>query len=132
MGAYNWLRAEIMCYHCARKFPSVLQVQIGWCRYQEYALGDRIDWMDHDTCKEARLHPELRTLVQHGLPARENYAVSTGDDHVCPSCGATGTILAIVKDNRFAAVLFTPLQVRYSEIVPGTEIDRLSPECPSK
>jgi hypothetical protein len=123
MGAYNWLRATIQCYQCKHNFPAVLQVRIGWCRYDEYSLGDTISWMGPEDRIRASHRSESRTMIEAGSKDWQYFALSTGDDHQCPKCGAQGTILAIVKNNVFEATFFTPKLLSYSEVLMGERLE---------
>lgn len=117
MGAYNWLHTPVQCYNCSQVFTATLQVPIGWCRYDEYSLGDHIVWMNPEDRERASQHPDLRTLIEIGSESWHNFAVSTGDSHKCPNCGVKGTILVIVEDNIFREVRFTAKSLPYGEIL---------------
>jgi hypothetical protein len=48
---------------------------------------------------------ELRTMVEVGSPLWRTFMTSAGDDYACPHCGAQGSVLVEVADNRFVATV---------------------------
>jgi len=126
MGAYNWLRTELECYQCRIQFQVALQVHIGWCRWQELQLGDRVPWMTerdrtHAEASRCELGYELAALVEIGSSNWRNLIVSSGAED-CPDCNARGAALVVIKDNVFDQVLFLPKRVPYGTIYHGDEL----------
>ncbi len=126
MGAYNLLRAVLECYNCGHRFSLVLQVPLGWCRYDEYRIGDAIIWMTPEervyAAEVNRTVGELRTMLEAGCPDWRDVAISAGEEE-CPRCHARGTALVLVEGNVFQRVSFVARKLPYMRVLIGEQVD---------
>ncbi len=128
MGAYNLLIAPVKCYSCDHETEEILQVHIGWCRYDKYHLGDNIIWMTPEEREETRQITkelsELRTRVEAGSFSLEEFATSAGG-HECGWCKVRGSVLAVIKENVFQSVLFVAKEIPYPSILTRRQLDEV-------
>lgn len=116
MSAYNWLKADVICYECQVSYKKNLQIAIGWCQYHEYVLNDELIWMDENDRERAEKYPSARTAIEIGSPDWQSFSVSNGAFE-CPNCLASGTVLVSLKNNIFTVVKTVESKIPYGEIV---------------
>lgn len=122
MSAYNWLSTSVKCNTCGHVFSKSLQIPIGWCQYYQYKIGDHIIWMnqkdrDHVLAIEKQQRDlELRTAIEIGDKNWQNFTISAGDDYECPKCHTMGTILVLIRDNKFESSTLVKDAISYGHI----------------